>query len=765
MAFKKIPLTIDTMIRNPVPIEGINQEDNIELNIVVTENKTPKDLSSQTIKVYVRRIDGTLVEQTDQITPTNARKGEVTVKLKNSAFNKEGYALFQLDISDSSGRITSSYATFKVGKGLVSGEAIANTNEIEALKKVEECIKKANQELEKFKQTVVTINGNEVTREENEATRQENEATRIRNEEERKEVLKSYQTKNDEGLKTNKKIIVEAINEINDNVLKNESEIDRLTSGITPNMTTFLKESVNLFNKDDVEIEKGSFINIAGNFSKASGYNVSGYIEGKANDVFTHKFNSSLSGKDATFVYYNVRKEKMGFATGELSENEETCKITMPDNENIAYFRVTFTDVQKLEFMIVKGERYPDKYIKYGELKLVDSVVFNEEQKKEVKKLSLGAIEETPIKANQTDFFEVSKNLFNKEDIEIQSGKFINNNGGVSSAGGYNISGYIKVDEGEKYTYKFNSGQFGSNTTYLYYGERDELLGNAKGSLNGEGETCTLTAPIGAKKVKINFIETDKDSLMFVKGSVYPNYYEGFSDVKFTENIGLNNKQKEQVKTLISTNPLIGKIITLNGDSICYGAGFKGGYGKIIADRNNMVYENIAVSGATIATNTTDRNTGKNRHWISSTISNMREDADYVVLEGGVNDASSHVAIGEITTGYSSPLDNTTFCGAFESMLKQTFERFPGKKVGFIIVHKMCNEFNSSEGENYYHKAIQILEKWGVPYLDLNTKCPPLNYIPNLKKTYTHNGDGWHPNEEGYKKYYCDEIEAFLKRL
>lgn len=179
MAFKKIPLTIDTMIRNPVPVEGINQEDNIELNIVVTENKTPKDLSGQTIKVYVRRIDGTLVEQTNQITPTNARKGEVTVKLKNSAFNKEGYALFQLDISDSIGRITSSYATFKIGKGLVSGEAIANTNEIEALKKVEEYIKKANQELETFKQTVAEIN-------ENEATRQENELLRIEDENNRK---------------------------------------------------------------------------------------------------------------------------------------------------------------------------------------------------------------------------------------------------------------------------------------------------------------------------------------------------------------------------------------------------------------------------------------------------------------------------------------------------------------------------------------------------------------------------------------------------
>lgn len=189
MAFKKIPLTIDTMIRNPVPVEGINQEDNIELNIVVTENKTPKDLSSQTIKVYVRRIDGTLVEQTDQITPTNASKGEVTVKLKNSAFNKEGYALFQLDISDSSGRITSSYATFKIGKGLVSGEVIANTNEIEALKQIEEYVKKANKELETFKQTVVEINENEATRQENERIRVRGEAEREDAEQERKKTL------------------------------------------------------------------------------------------------------------------------------------------------------------------------------------------------------------------------------------------------------------------------------------------------------------------------------------------------------------------------------------------------------------------------------------------------------------------------------------------------------------------------------------------------------------------------------------------------
>lgn len=227
MAFKKIPLTIDTMIRNPVPIEGINQEDNIELNIVVTENKTPKDLSSQTIKVYVRRIDGTLVEQTNQITLTNARKGEVTVKLKNSAFNKEGYALFQLDVSDSIGRITSSYATFKIGKGLVSGEAIANTNEIEALKKVEEYIKKANQELETFKQTVAEINENEATRQENEVVRVREEASRNEAEAIRTQQEATRKEKENERVQAETKRIADEEVRRENEVLRGSKELER----------------------------------------------------------------------------------------------------------------------------------------------------------------------------------------------------------------------------------------------------------------------------------------------------------------------------------------------------------------------------------------------------------------------------------------------------------------------------------------------------------------------------------------------------------
>lgn len=330
MAFKKIPLTIDTMIRNPVPIEGINQEDNIELNIVVTENKTPKDLSSQTIKVYVRRIDGTLVEQTDQITPTNARKGEVTVKLKNSAFNKEGYALFQLDVSDSIGRITSSYATFKIGKGLVSGEAIANTNEINALKQIEEYVTKANEELETFKQTVSEIN-------ENEAIRQRNESTREENEEVRKQEFKK---------------------------IKKERWIDNkniLYKTISANKTDFIKiKSGNLMQLYD--LENGKAVNTdTGELYDLSSYTTTDFIEITPETKYVFSGNTNI-------CFYDETKS---FVTGNRG-GSWSSPYTTPAGVKYLRWSVPTKDIQNSSIKLF-GSENSDLTMEFNEL-LNDSI-------------------------------------------------------------------------------------------------------------------------------------------------------------------------------------------------------------------------------------------------------------------------------------------------------------------------------------------------------------------------------------------------------
>lgn len=211
-------------------------------------------------------------------------------------------------------------------------------------------------------------------------------------------------------------------------------------------------------------------------------------------------------------------------------------------------------------------------------------------------------------------------------------------------------------------------------------------------------------------------------------------------------------------------NPLYGKKVSFNGDSICAGAGFTGGYGKIIAERNNMTYQNIAHGGATITAETYSGSTGNALHWICRTISQMDAESDYAIVEGGVNDPNYVTNMGSLSEGFNAVLDDTTYYGAFESMLKQLVTRFAGKKVGYIAIPKVSSNFDSrSDADTCYHIALECCEKWGVPVCDLNTCVPPLGYIDALSDTYT--TDGTHPNEAGYKAYYCDQIEAWMKNL
>jgi len=209
-----------------------------------------------------------------------------------------------------------------------------------------------------------------------------------------------------------------------------------------------------------------------------------------------------------------------------------------------------------------------------------------------------------------------------------------------------------------------------------------------------------------------------------------------------------------------STNPLSGKILSTTGDSIAAGAGNNGtGYPEIVASDNSMTVQNVAVGGGTVAY------VNANTFCISRNISSMRSDSDFVLLEGGGNDADSGVPLGTLSSGYTATLDDTTFAGAIESMFKAALARFPDKKIGYVFIHKCATLFDSRVPNSYYDMAKSACEKWGIPYLDLNTQVPPLNYIADLKSTYTANADGYHPNELGYRTFYVPKVTAFLNTM
>lgn len=357
---------------------------------------------------------------------------------------------------------------------------------------------------------------------------------------------------------------------------------------------------------------------------------------------------------------------------------------------------------------------------------------------------------------------KATDNLFNKS--AAVTGSYINTYTGEIVEYNGVFHEFIEFEAGT-YTFLAQQGVFGGNAYVVpIFDENRNMVSYTEGThteIDNMTSIVTVTlssqAAIAGKYFSVNGTTDILDTLMVVKGSQYPASYIPYGTYKTIE--GLQISKSQIVDLDDEVNPLKGKIVSFNGDSIAAGAGYAGGYGKIIAENNDMTYENIAVGGGTMAYVSADV------HCISRTIANMRADADYVILDGGGNDADGEVPLGALTTGYTATLDDTTFAGAFEQMLKTAIARFPNKKIGYVFIHKCAYLFSSSVKDSYYDIAKAACEKWGIPYCDLNTQTPPLNYIDALKTAYTSNGDGYHPNEQGYKLFYVPKITAWMKTL
>lgn len=357
--------------------------------------------------------------------------------------------------------------------------------------------------------------------------------------------------------------------------------------------------------------------------------------------------------------------------------------------------------------------------------------------------------EETQNKATTV---QSSVNLFSKKSNLNKNGFY--NKAGLAQAESLIVSHPIFVKAGTTYKYPFDSSQLGQNNFIAEVDYENNIILIFNGVISDGYVVFTAYRDC---YVSVN-VGSLIDTFMFCRTDLYPENYVEYQ--KFlSPDINLNIK-----------NALWGKKISLTGDSICAGAGFAGGYGKIIAERNSMIYENIAGSGGTIVETSP-------RFCIGDSIEDMSNDADYVILEGGVNDAALNTPLGAISFRFDAILDKTTFYGAFESMLKSALLKYPTAKIGYIIPHFMVRGFQWWSGDNYMvenqdnyrYAAIVCCKKYGIPLLDLSVEVPQLDTLFNSTSMHDYaaqfTADGWHPNELGYKTFYCDKIEEWMKTL
>ncbi|MFC3767299.1 SGNH/GDSL hydrolase family protein [Paenibacillus sp. GCM10012303] len=368
------------------------------------------------------------------------------------------------------------------------------------------------------------------------------------------------------------------------------------------------------------------------------------------------------------------------------------------------------------------------------------------------------------ITSTDVDFVERSNNLFNLYEEGNAVGYYLLN-GALTAGAGYYTTHHIPCVSGKQYSIRYAETQFGA-----FYTAQGEFISKI-GTVSGTSSPFTFTAPTGAYTMRVCGHKNKMSSDAIVEGASYPSSSSASS--YYT---------RIQRPLLSSDNPLAGKRVLFNGDSITAGAGWPStailsprnntGWGIVIAERNGMSAAGYAVSGGTIAAGTFANNGTTPRHWICRDIVNMDENADFIILQGGINDYWLNVPIGAITTSYTAAFDDTTFCGALESIIKQAQLRWKGKKIGYIVTFKVKGTFdllNQNKSELYWNKAREICEKWSVPFLDL-FKTSGLNFgLSEIVNEYSQQnggvGDGCHPTEGGYKEYLVPKIEAWMKTL
>lgn len=184
---------------------------------------------------------------------------------------------------------------------------------------------------------------------------------------------------------------------------------------------------------------------------------------------------------------------------------------------------------------------------------------------------------------------------------------------------------------------------------------------------------------------------------------------------------------------------LAGKTIIFDGDSICHAASevylpgsTNRGWAGRIGETYQMDWHNFGLGGATITAELYS-SLGA-RHWVSRSIDTIHDEfpcLDYLILEGGTNDAD--LLVGELdrfghfdTDDFSGNYDDTTFCGACETLFYKAVHYYPEAKLGFIIAPKMgavtdcANNTAILERRRYFFETtLELCRKWHIPYLDL----------------------------------------------
>lgn len=347
--------------------------------------------------------------------------------------------------------------------------------------------------------------------------------------------------------------------------------------------------------------------------------------------------------------------------------------------------------------------------------------------------------------------------------IETTPGGYYNVNGEWRSQDG--LTGQrtelIPVKEGDRFEVT-SMGK--SNTSVIWFGKNEKILsGGVMGKSMTEPETKIATTP--ARAAYVRFYSYDDQGGIYLK--VKP--LSGPGSWVNTGKTYAEEHPAASAQAGSSHEPLSGKKIIYDGDGIAAVSSLNGGgYAQIIADVTGGTFENHAQGGGRLTTDSL-------RHSVVDNLENLPLDGDLYCFEGGINDFWGNVPLGEITPGYTDELDETTLCGALETIFRYMMKNMTEKPVCFVITHKV--QYTATDGnqngdsfQDYRDAMVRVCEKYSIPYYDAFTRSGLNGWNPEQNARYLNAnengvGDGCHPNEDGYKRFYVPQLLALFREI
>lgn len=504
---------------------------------------------------------------------------------------------------------------------------------------------------------------------------------------------------------------------------------------VTPSKTTFASvDPRNIFDKD--KATDGLRLDSSGKEFVDPQYTLSDFIDVENGNIY--KVGFAVTGYDSYRICAYDKDKNFIKTLSSRSYGVQTISLNVDFD---GFIRVPFQLTGKDIALVAKESDY-DGFHPYkilGDEKFFANPMINSVGEEQI-------LNET-ISPQKTTFVRHTKNQFNKN-TALKDYTLNGTTGSSVKLNGYYLSDYIQVKSNQSYT-------LSNPRNVAFYNSDKSHLGSSSFINNSDNQTITIT-PIVDGYIRISLLESHLNTFQMELGANKTEYEDyGIMIPGLMVNATVDNKLK-------------GKILLNFGDSIGAGSSGNSSYAEMIAIQNGMTFINKAAGGSTIAPREGYDNQIINQ--VNSALSDSTA-ADYILLNGLTNDANvtPEDRKGVISEGYESTLDLNTFAGSFENLVKTLIINWMGSKIIYIRPHNMSSR--DSRQILYGDLAVDICKKWSIPFIDMYNEGGLNTHIPQMKRLYTLDtyntglGDGTHPNQEGYGKFYVPRIESKMRNV